>query len=154
MKIKASPKQFFAMNMGKIFFCIIALLCMSIPNKYISIFASLCFLIFSALLFYKYIKMRSIIWDIGNEVICVQRGIISQTKDYIELYRVVDYRERQTAMQRIFGLKSIVIISRDATDSFIMVFGIPTKNDLIKYVRENVEKCRKNKNVYEISNNH
>lgn len=98
--------------------------------------------------------MRSIIWDIGNEVICVQRGIISQTKDYIELYRVVDYRERQTAMQRIFGLKSIVIISRDATDSFIMVFGIPTKNDLIKYVRENVEKCRKNKNVYEISNNH
>lgn len=111
---------------------------------------SLMFLLFIAV---RYIILRNIRWEIDNETICRQRGVFVREKDYLELYRVVDYAEQQTLLQRIFGVKTVVILSTDRSDAQMPILGVPVWFDLVGKIRNRVEQCKTAKRIYEITNN-
>ena len=92
-------------------------------------------------------------WIIGEETICRMRGVISQETDFIELYRIVDYKESQSFLQRLMGIKTVTVYSTDRSDSVIEIKGVPAKEDVVGYIREHVEKCKIDKKIYEITNN-
>ena len=92
-------------------------------------------------------------WIIGEETICWMRGVISQETDFIELYRIVDYKESQSFLQRLMGIKTVTVYSTDRSDSVIEIKGVPAKEDVVGYIREHVEKCKIDKKIYEITNN-
>ena len=100
----------------------------------------------------RYAVLRAYSWEISNVKICRKHGILTRQTDYIELYRVVDYRETQTFLQRLFGVKTVVIISTDKSDPFMYIRGVPAKADLVNYTRTLVEQNKKENHVYEITN--
>lgn len=103
-------------------------------------------------LLYQYVKLRCYTWTIGPETIKIERSVFSKNIDYVELYRVIDYREYQTFIQRLFGLKTILIKSDDPTNPNVQIFGIKASENYIGQIRELVEQCKTKKRVLEINN--
>lgn len=100
----------------------------------------------------RYAVLRAFSWEISDVKICRRHGILTRQTDYIELYRVVDYRESQTFLQRLFGVKTVVIISTDKSDPSMLICGVPAKADLVNYTRNLVEQNKKENHIYEITN--
>lgn len=103
-------------------------------------------------LIYLYVAMRSFRWKVSDDTIMRKQGIISKEVDYLELFRVVDYAETQTALQRMLGCKTVRIMSSDKSDSIMPIFGVPAKMDLVKSIRTRVEKCKHENNIFEVAN--
>ena len=99
-----------------------------------------------------YAVLRAYSWSITNDKICRKHGVLTRETDYIELYRVVDYRETQSFLQRLFRIKTVVIISTDKSDPNMLIKGVPAKADLVEYTRKLVEQNKKQNHVYEITN--
>ena len=70
----------------------------------------------------------------------------------MELYRVTDYVMRESVMERLLGLSSFFIVSTDSSSPVMRIYGIPHISSLQKVIRMRVEKQRKEKRIYEISN--
>ena len=100
----------------------------------------------------RYAVLRAFSWEISDVKICRRHGILTRQTDYLELYRVVDYRESQTFLQRLFGVKTVVIISTDKSDPSMLICGVPAKEDLVTHTRNLVEQNKKENHIYEITN--
>lgn len=101
----------------------------------------------------RYVMLVSHQWIIGDETLCTVKGVLARHTDYIELYRIVDYKESQTLLQRLMGIKTITIFSTDRSDATMDMRGISVDEDVIGHIREKVEKCKIDKRIYEITNN-
>lgn len=104
------------------------------------------------LLVYHCLYLRSCSWTLTEEQLVFQRGIIAIDKDYLELYRVSDFGECSSVLDRIFGIKRINITSTDQSTPTLLIYGIPSSVDLLTPLRENVERCKKQKRIYEMAN--
>jgi uncharacterized membrane protein YdbT with pleckstrin-like domain len=105
------------------------------------------------ILLYSYIDMLFCTkWIITEYNIQIIRGIFFRKKDYIELYRVVDYKETQNIIEQIFRLKTVHIISGDRTTPVLQIFGIDCNLALIEEIRERVEIQKTKRGIYEITN--
>lgn len=100
----------------------------------------------------RYAVLRAYSWEISDIKLCQKHGVLTRQTDYIELYRVVDYRETQTFLQRILGVKTVAIISTDKSNSYMLIKGVPAKSDLVEYTRTLVEQNKKENHIYEITN--
>ena len=58
-------------------------------------------------LFCKYLYLSRVRYTINEEQLQYEYGIFSIQRDYIELYRVVDYSEQRSFPQRLFSLKTV-----------------------------------------------
>lgn len=94
----------------------------------------------------------TVTWSVSDTRIKYVRGIAGKATDYMELYRVIDYMERQSFLQQLFGLKDVVIISGDRTHPMLIMYGLPAHLNVIDSISEKVEQCKKERNVYEITN--
>jgi hypothetical protein len=70
----------------------------------------------------------------------------------VELYRVVDYQENQTFLQKMFNVKTVTVISSDKSDAILEMYGVSDSIDLVRIIRDRVEKSKKEKRIYEITN--
>lgn len=156
ISIKPNYREFLAENLGIccLFFISIVAMPLSrvIDSQYIQIGISFCSLILAVVLIVRYILLTAVIWIVGNSTLSRIQGVFSRHTDYIELYRVVDYRESQTFWQKIWKVKTISIISTDKTDSFMSIYGVKTTLPLVQIIRNRVEKCKQDKRIYEITN--
>ena len=156
ISIKPNYKEFLAENIGiscLFFFFFVAMpLSRAIDNRYIQIGISSCSLILAVVLTVRYIMLTAVIWIVGNSTLSRIQGVFSRHTDYIELYRVVDYRETQTLLQKIWKVKTISIISTDKTDSLMCIYGVKATLPLVQIIRNRVEKCKQDKRIYEITN--
>ena len=100
-----------------------------------------------------YVMLVSHQWIIGDETLCTVKGVLSRHTDYIELYRIVDYKESQTLLQRLMGIKTVTVFSTDRSDCMVDIRGVSVDEDVIGHLRDKVEKCKTDKRIYEITNN-
>ena len=110
----------------------------------------LAFFTFYLFLHCEYIT--SMKYHIGFEQLMYQRGLFTIKRDYIEMYRIVDYEESRSFLQMIFGLKTVTIHASDRTTPHLRIIGIPKDTDVIPTIRERCEYCKKKHGVYEIAN--
>ncbi|MDR1459686.1 MAG: PH domain-containing protein [Bacteroidales bacterium] len=104
-------------------------------------------------LLYTYVDMLlCTIWQITEYNIQIIRGVFNRKTDYIELYRVVDYKETQTLVQRIFKNKTVWILSGDRTTPVLLIFGIDYDLEIVEEIRKRVEIQKKAHGIYEITN--
>ena len=89
---------------------------------------------------------------ITREQIIIMHGVLSHQTDYVELYRVVDYRQHRNFMQQLFGLKTISIYSGDRNNSIVNMIGIKKHCDIVSEIRQRVEYNKHHKGIYEITN--
>lgn len=104
-------------------------------------------------LIYKYFYITKMMYVITDEQIQSEHGLFSVQRNYVELYRVIDYREDQSFIQMILGIKTITIYSGDRSNPQLKLIGIKNDLDLIKLIRQRVEYNKKRHNIYEFTNN-
>ena len=100
----------------------------------------------------KHLYLSCVRYTINQEQLQYEYGIFSIQRDYIELYRVVDYSEQRSFPQMLFSLKTVSIYSGDKTCPRLDVVGIRNQTDLIKVIRERVEYNKKKRNIHEFTN--
>ncbi len=103
-------------------------------------------------LIYRYLFQINISWTISDEQLIYRRGVISIEIDYLELYRIYDYTEYSTFLDRIFHLKNVRIVSTDHTSPSLTIKGINYKEDLLTELRSKVEQRKDQRRIYEIAN--
>lgn len=154
--IRSSTKQFWVENFqGVVLAVALALVsCYSqIKGSEYTIIPSATFFSLMLYLFYRWFYIRSYSWTIGREVIQQKRGLFSRTTDHVEMYRIIDYQESQSMLQRILGIKTVIFLSTDKLNSTLCIKGVLTSSPLMDIVRERVEVCKNQKRIYEITNN-
>ena len=81
-----------------------------------------------------------------------EHGVFKRTRDYCELYRVIDFREESSFLQQIFGLKTVTIYSGDRSTPRLELIGIGSVDNIIPVIRERVTVNRRRHGIYEIAN--
>lgn len=104
-------------------------------------------------LIYRYYYLVKMVYTITGEQLQSEHGIFSTQKDFIELYRIIDYREAQSFLQVLFGIKTVTIYSGDRSNPEFRLIGIKNKYEVIEFLRERVEYNKHRRNIYEFTNN-
>lgn len=104
------------------------------------------------LLMWRYAYLRAMRYDISDDQIIYRHGLLCARRDYVELYRVVDYEERQNILQMLLGLKTVSVLSQDRTTPRLDITGVRSDINVVRVIRERVEYNKKKKGVYEITN--
>lgn len=107
---------------------------------------------FSLCLFLHCQYITTMKFHIGAEQLMYQRGLFSLKRDFIEMYRIVDYEERRNFIEILFGIKTVIVYACDRTTPELRIIGVPKNLDVIGALRERVALCRKAHGVYEIAN--
>lgn len=150
--LSPSKIQYVADNALTIIALFILMLAIGYDNAIVRIFSIASTVFLGFVLVYKWLLMKSIKWHITNEQIIYIRGVLNKQVNYIELYRVFDYREYQTFIEQLISTKKIIIFSGDKSHPKLSLFGINQKDDVVTLIRERVEINKQVKRVYEISN--
>ena len=115
MEIKPDYRQFVAEDRELL--AMLAFLSGAVPVVYgrceqLIAYTSLGLLVFVLLVcLTRYVMLVSHQWIIGDETLCTVKGVLARHTDYIELYRIVDYKESQTLLQRLMGIKTVTVFS-------------------------------------------
>ena len=156
MKIRADYRQFVAEDAGLI--AIMAVLTGAVPviirdyDRMMGIAMGSLAAFIMIFLVLRYVMLVNVKWLVEEETLCRIKGIFSKQTDYIEMYRITDYKENQSFLQRIMGVKTVTVYSTDRSDEVTDIPGVPADMNLIGIIRDNVEKCRKEQRIYEIAN--
>ena len=102
--------------------------------------------------YYRIVYLRTMLYTITGEQLVYEHGVFSRSRDYIELYRIVDFNEKRSFLQLILGLKTVVVHSGDRTMPKLLIIGIRERNDIVTPLRERVSYNRKRMNIHEFAN--
>lgn len=106
----------------------------------------------SLMLLYRFVYLIRTEYRVSAEQLIWEHGVFSRSRDYIELYRVVDFGESRNFLQLLFGLKTVSVHSGDRTRPRLDIKGVMHEADLVSYIRERVEYNKQRKGIYEITN--
>lgn len=152
VEITPSWKQFVVNELPLIIPCLVAITAAGIegvPYPKIIFWVGVILLI---VLTYKLFYMLKIKYIITSQQIIYIHGVIGHTADYMELYRVVDYRQHSSPQQQIMGLKTITLYTGDRSSPVFNMIGIDRNFHIIEEIRERVEYNKQRKGIYEFTN--
>ena len=99
-----------------------------------------CAAIVAARILWRVLRCR---YRLTDQRLFIERGILSQTIDQMELIRVDDVRLRKTLPDRVLGLGSVEILSTDQTDRALVIEGIRTPEAVAEHIRTNMRILRR-----------
>jgi uncharacterized membrane protein YdbT with pleckstrin-like domain len=77
------------------------------------------------LLLSVWMKIKGASWKITSRRIERESGLLSKRVDTIELWRIQDVEYRQSLLDRMFGVSSLVVTAHDAVSPMIVIRGMP-----------------------------
>lgn len=152
---KPRAMQFVATNLGGLALALLIFLITGIDGLLPGIlfpFMMCALLMVCVILACRYVQLSRMTYVITEQQMRYEYGILSLRRDYIELYRVVDYSEQRSLVQQFFGLKTVSIYSGDRTCPRLDIVGVPEGLDLIRMIRERVEYNKRLANIHEFTN--
>jgi uncharacterized membrane protein YdbT with pleckstrin-like domain len=99
---------------------------------------------------WKYLVVRTQIFELTNERLRITRGVINQTLDEIELYRIKDTQMIRPWWMRLTGLASISMETSDRTMPTFVIPAVAGGFELREVLRKQVEAQRDRKRVREM----
>lgn len=108
--------------------------------------------IFSLMLLYSFVYIRSIEYRITDQQIIIEQGVFKHSTDYMELYRVIDFNEHRNIMQQICALKTITIYAGDKNMPTLNIIGVKNHYDIITELRSRIIYSRELFKIYEVTN--
>ncbi len=81
-------------------------------------------------------------YRLTSQRLFIERGILSQTVDQLELVRVDDVRISKTLLNRIFGTGTVEVMTTDASDRKISLVGVAAPEDVAEAIRTHVRMSR------------
>lgn len=107
----------------------------------------------SCYLFYSFIALLICTrWEVTPEQIKIYKGIFIRAIDYIELYRIYDYKIKRSLTQVLTGNSNIYIYSGDKSHPILKIEGIKDGISILQLIRNRVEFQKQIKGVYEFTN--
>jgi uncharacterized membrane protein YdbT with pleckstrin-like domain len=90
-------------------------------------------------------------YEVSNQRLIVEYGILNKRTEEIELYRVQDLSVERSLFDRMFGVGNIVIHSGDATGGALVLFDIADVENVKDQIRaaSRVERQRHRVGVFE-----
>jgi uncharacterized membrane protein YdbT with pleckstrin-like domain len=101
-------------------------------------------------LLWRYLVVRTQVFELTSERLRVTRGVINQKIDEIELYRVKDSQMVRPWWMRLTGLASIVLETSDRTMHQLEIPAIHGGAEVREILRKQVELQRDRKRVREM----
>ena len=98
----------------------------------------------------RYLRTRTTQYRLTSERLHVKKGILNQTQEQTELYRIRDYRVNKPFIQRLFGLGSLEIVSSDRTQPSFELQAIKDPEQVADLLRLNVESSRERTRTREV----
>ncbi|MGV8092067.1 MAG: PH domain-containing protein [Mangrovibacterium sp.] len=99
---------------------------------------------------YHILRVSRIRYEISPEELKCHSGILSRKHEYIELYRVKDFRIERPFVYRLFGIGTLVIYTSDKTTPVFRMEAIRRPEDIYTILRGLVERNRREKHVFEV----
>lgn len=101
-------------------------------------------------LVYRILRVYCIRYEITPEELKYHSGILSRKHEFIELYRVKDFRIERPFIYRMFGLGNLVIYTSDKTTPIFRMKAVRKPEDTYTILRGFVERSRREKHVFEV----
>jgi uncharacterized membrane protein YdbT with pleckstrin-like domain len=101
-------------------------------------------------LIWRYLVVRTQVFELTSERLRLTRGVINQKIDEIELYRVKDSQMVRSWWMRLTGLASIVMETSDRTLPNLVIPAIHGGEQVRELLRKHVEIQRDRKRVREM----
>ena len=98
---------------------------------------------------YKFLCIRMITYTITQDSIIIKRGVFNRTTNYINFYRIKDFRIYRSFFARIIGVMDVTLMSSQRFNKLLTMSGIPNSN-LVEILRNQVEEGRRTNRVYEV----
>jgi uncharacterized membrane protein YdbT with pleckstrin-like domain len=99
---------------------------------------------------YHMLRIRCISYEITSEELRYYSGILRRKHEFIELYRLKDYRIDRPLIYRLFGLGNLTIYTSDKTAPVFKMEAIANPKMIYKTLRDLVEQNRREKHVFEV----
>lgn len=99
---------------------------------------------------WRYLAVRTQVFELTNERLRITRGVLNQTIDEIELYRVKEAQMFRPWWMRLTGLASITLETSDRSTPDLVIPAIRDGVALREQLRKNVETQRDRKRVREM----
>lgn len=97
---------------------------------------------------YGYLWYHLMRIELFQDRMTFKEGVFSTKTDFLELYRVKDYKVYQSFFMRLFKIQNIILITSDKSRKIIEIKGIE-KTNVVNIIRIQVEKQRRVKGVRE-----
>ena len=97
---------------------------------------------------YNVLLITSRKYIVENEQIIFKRGVFTITEDFLELYRVKDYKVIKSFPFRLINVMKIILDTSDKTHPKFVITGIP-KSNITSEIRKLVEINRRARGVRE-----
>ena len=105
-------------------------------------------LLFIIRIIYGLIYFKTLKYILFRDRLVTKKGVFTNQLDFLELYRVKDYKVYQSFFMKLFNIINLQLITSDKTDPILNIRGIP-KSNVFNLIRKNVEEQRKIKGVRE-----
>jgi len=99
---------------------------------------------------YQVLRVYCIRYEIDAEELRHYSGIFRRKHEFIENYRIKDYRVEKPLIYRMFGLGNLIIYTSDKTTPIFRLDAIRNPEEKYKILRGLVELNRREKHVFEV----
>jgi len=99
---------------------------------------------------FRFLSLAVIRYLITEETVTVRRGIFSRQFDYLELFRIRDFRIRQSIGMRLMGVMNVMLYTTDLTNDLVALEALP-KSDLPELLRDLTVQARLKNRIFEIN---
>ena len=99
---------------------------------------------------YQVLRVYCIRYEIHSEELRYYSGIFWRKHEFIENYRIKDYRVEKPLIYRLFGLGNLIIYTSDKTTPIFRLDAIRDPEEKYKILRGLVELNRREKHVFEV----
>lgn len=137
-----------------LFFLMTAFACVYVHDKYAKLIISLVSVILMTYLLFKYVAiMMCTSWTVTDKSIVIRKGVLVKTTNETELFRVIDFAEKQNILQSIFNNTDLYVYSSDKTDPELCLFGITKDKQKFEEIKRRVKEQREINHIHETNIN-
>lgn len=85
---------------------------------------------------------KSLHYRITDRTVDYETGLLSKRVETLQLWRVRDLEFHQSVWERLWGIASIVLITKDRTDETLVLRGLPASRDVFNKLKDAAELAR------------
>lgn len=93
------------------------------------------------------LRRKSRRYRITDRTIDYEVGILSKRVETLQLWRVVDLDFRQSVLERMLGIATIHIMTKDATDPEVVLRGLPASREIFDRLKDACDLARQQRVV-------
>ncbi|MFT3766914.1 MAG: PH domain-containing protein [Minicystis sp.] len=98
-------------------------------------------------LFFLNLRRKSRRYRLTDRTIDYEVGVLSKRVETLQLWRVQDLDYRQSILERILGIATIHVMTKDMTDPVVVLRGLPASREIFDRLKDACELARQHRVV-------